>query len=54
MISRNVKVLNYSFFFSFQATAFNWAIGDIFLAHYYVEYDLDEQRVGFAFKKDTK
>ncbi len=35
-----------------QENAFNWAIGDIFLAHYYVEYDLEENRVGFAFKRE--
>ncbi len=29
----------------------NWVIGDIFLSHYYVEYDLDHHRVGFAYKK---
>jgi len=31
--------------------ALQWVIGDIFLAHFYVEYDLDKHRVGFARKK---
>ncbi len=29
----------------------NWVIGDIFLAHFYVEYDMQNSRVGFANKK---
>ena len=29
----------------------NWVIGDIFLAQFYVEYDLENERVGFANKK---
>ncbi len=29
----------------------NWVIGDVFLAHFYVEYDLEGPRVGFATKK---
>ncbi len=28
-----------------------WVIGDIFLKHFYVEYDLENHRVGFALKK---
>ncbi len=34
------------------ANILNWVIGDIFLAHFYVEYDLDSHKVGFAYKKD--
>ncbi len=32
----------------------NWVIGDIFLAHFYVEYDLQGKRVGFAHKKKER
>ncbi len=32
----------------------NGVIGDIFLAHFYVEYDLQGKRVGFAHKKKER
>jgi hypothetical protein len=28
-----------------------WVIGDIFLRRFYVEYDLERHRVGFAYKR---
>ncbi len=29
----------------------SWVIGDIFLSKFFVEYDMDRNRVGFANKK---
>ena len=29
----------------------SWVIGDIFLSSYYVEYDMERNRVGFARKR---